>query len=148
MADKTMSFRREGRVLVIVHGRHSPTDLEWATFLKEMQTYGARQQLRVVTYSYGGGPDGKQRKIATDLNKDPARHDYVMVALLTSSSIMRGMGAALSWFLRNLKVFGLDGDVEAFKYLGLTPAESTFALTARRQLERELGVTKESATTV
>jgi hypothetical protein len=143
----TMGFRREGRVLVILHGRHSPSDLEWATFLKEMQTYGPRQQLRVVTYSYGGGPDGKQRKTATDLNKDPARHDYVMVALLTSSAIMRGMGAALSWFLRNMKVFGLDADAEAFKFLGLSPAESTFALATRRQLERELGVTKADATT-
>lgn len=144
---ETMGFRREGRVLVIVHGRHSPSDLEWATFLKEMQKYGRRQQLRVVTYSYGGGPDGKQRKMATDLDRDPERHDYVMVALLTNSTIMRGMGPALSWFLRNVKVFGLDADTEAFRFLELSAAESAFALSSRRQLERELGVTRADATT-
>ena len=147
MAEKTMGFRREGRLLVIVHGPRSPTDLEWATFLKEMQTYGPRQHLRVVTYSYGGGPDGKQRKAATDLDRDPARHDYVMVALLTSSTIMRSMGPALSWFLRNMKIFGLNADAEAFHFLGLTPDESSRAMAARRQLERELGVTQASATT-
>lgn len=148
MADHTMGYRREGRVLVIVHSRRSPTDLEWATFLKEMQTYGQRQELRVVTYSHGGGPDGKQRKMATDLNKDPARHDFVMVALLTSSAIMRGMGPALSWFLRNIKIFGLDADAEAHKFLGLSRAESTFALSARRQLEHDLGLVTAQATTV
>jgi len=137
-----MGFYREGRVLVIVHGTRSPRDLEWATFLKEMQSYPPRQPLRVLTYSHGGGPDGRQRRMATDLDMDPERNQYVMVALLTGSTVMRAMGAALSWYLRHMKVFGLDADAEAFKFLGLTAEETVRATAARKRIEREVEISR------
>jgi hypothetical protein len=53
---------------------------------------------------------------------------------------MRAMGAALSWYLRHMKVFALDADAEAFKFLGLTADEMARATAARKRVERELGI--------
>jgi hypothetical protein len=131
-----MAWRTEGRVNVVVHGRRSPTDLEWASYLNETRDDGGRPDFCIVVLSRGGSPDGKQRTLLANSVAKGARKPPV--ALLTDSAIVRGVITAMNIFNPQMKAFAtpdLDG---AALYLGLTRAERERLEEALVELEREV----------
>ena len=123
-----MVWQFEGRVLVVVHGAANPSQLEWGSLMNETAARG-RADLRMLIVSHGGGPDVDQRKqLATLMAASPAPR-----AVMTSSALVRGIMAALSFFNPHMKAFGLRDVTGASDYLELTATE-------RMEAQRLLGV--------
>jgi hypothetical protein len=133
---RTMVWRTEGRINVAVHGKRSPTDLEWATYVNESREHVGRPDLCLVVLSRGGSPDGKQRAVLTDSIPKGARKPPV--ALLTDNAIARGAIAAMSIFNPLMKAFATNDLDGAALYLGLTRAERDRVAKVLVELEREL----------
>jgi hypothetical protein len=133
---RTMAWRIEGRLLVVVHGSTSPANLEWQRFLKEIVEGGSGGHFRVLIVSHGGGPDGSQREaLMRAVGNAPAP-----TAIMTDSPLMRAITTALSFFNRKTKSLGLAGDDEACGFLGLSADERGRAQALRAELEVELGL--------
>ena len=116
---RTMAWRIEGRLNVIVHGTRAPTNLEWQRYVIDAVSTTARADARVVVLSRGGSPDGFQRQTlmaALSGRVSP-------VALLTDKLIARTAIAAMSLFNPSMKAFPTTGLKEACEFLGLSPSE-------------------------
>lgn len=131
-----MAWRFEGRLTIIVHGPRNPSNLEWQSMLRDGIALDRIENGRTVVISYGGGPDGQQRELLTQhMAKRPAP-----TAILTKSALVRAITAALLFFNRSMKVFGLDEQDRAAEFLGLSPDERDLVGRTRRELETELGL--------
>jgi hypothetical protein len=111
-----------GAVLVAVHDEHTPGDDEWQTWLDLYRKRGADSRALIV-HSTGGGPSSPQRKHLLDAINALAR--VPPVAVLTSSTVMRGLVTAIGWFepaARRAKTFRLDELAAACTALGLDRA--------------------------
>jgi len=133
---ETMKWRRLGRLVVTVHSKQPPTEDEWSRYMGQADVYQPLEDQRILVVSDGGAPNGTQRQQLIDLLHD-AR---VPTAILTSSWLMRGAGAAVSWFNPSLRVFGPLALQQALEHLQLTQWERTEALRLLREFQNELGV--------
>lgn len=131
-----MKWRRMGRFVVTVHTAESPSDEEWARYVSGADAYQPLRDQRILVVSDGGAPNGTQRQQLIDL-LDNAR---VPTAILTTSWLMRGAGAAVRWFNPELKVFGPHALQLAVDYLQLTEWERCEGVRLLRELQSELGV--------
>lgn len=131
-----MKWRRMGRFVVTVHAAESPSDEEWARYVSGADTYQPLTDQRILVVSDGGAPNGTQRQQLIDI-LDNAR---VPTAILTTSWLMRGAGAAVRWFNSYLKIFGPNALQDALEYLQLTEWERREGVRLLRELQRELGV--------
>lgn len=129
-----MAWRFEGRLTIIVHGPKNPSNLEWQSMLRDGTAFDHVAAGRTLVISYGGGPDGHQRELlAQHMSKRPSP-----TAILTKSALVRAITAALLFFNRGMKVFGLHEQDAACEFLRLSPEEREMAARARRELETEL----------
>jgi len=136
-----MAWRLEGRLVIAVHTKASPSNQEWQRFLNEATRAGVDRNFRLFVVSYGGGPDGEQRRVlAAVVHKTTPPP----MATLTDSKLVRALMFALSFINRSTKVLGLQEDDAAFNFLGLDGEERDTAVRLRRQLESELGLTPPS----
>lgn len=126
-----MAWAHDGRLSVVVHGKSSPSPLEWSRFLNDNRSL---RDLRVLVCTYGGGPDGKQRR---ELMED-AFYGSVPTVIMTNSVIARGIVTTLNWFNPNMRAVPLHADAMAHGLLGLDASEATRAVELREKLEREL----------
>jgi len=130
---ETMAWAHDGRLSVVVHGESSPSSLEWSRFLNYNRSL---RDPRVLVCTYGGGPDGKQRR---ELMED-AFYGGVPTVIMTNSVIARGIVTTLNWFNPNMKAVPLHADAMAHGLLGLSASEAARAVELREMLERELRV--------
>jgi hypothetical protein len=133
---RTMAWRFEGRLAIVVHGPKNPSNLEWQSMLRDESAMRHLESARTLIVSYGGGPDGHQRQLlAQQIATKP-----VPTCILTKSPMVRAITAALLFFNRTMKVFGLHEQERAYEFLELSPQEREAAARVRRELERELGL--------
>jgi hypothetical protein len=131
---RSMSWRFEGRLTVVVHGPKNPSNLEWQNMLTDEVARAQPEGGRTLIVSYGGGPDGHQRDLlAQRIGAKPTP-----TAIMTKSVLVRAIAAALLFFNRSMKIFGLDERQAAYNFLGLSGAERESADRVRRELEAEL----------
>jgi hypothetical protein len=124
----------DGRLLVVVHAAANPTQLEWDRLMSETAVRGRGASLCVLVISHGGGPDVDQRKqLATLMAASPAPR-----AVMTASTLVRGMMGALAFFNPHMKAFGLHDLDGASSYLGLSDDERASAQRLRAVLEAKL----------
>jgi len=140
---KTLLWSFDGTLHIIVHSQAAPTDHEWEAYLSDFPEGEKLVQYRVIVYSLGGGPNGAQRSRLVHLLSGGAPR----AALLTGSSLMRGIGTAVSWFIRTLKVFSLNERAAAFRYLELSSDEIEKANATIDRFVRELALPGQSAVT-
>ena len=126
-----MAWAHDGRLLVVVHGKSSPSALEWSRFLNANRSL---RDPRILVCTYGGGPDGNQRR---ELMGD-AFYGGVPTMVMTDSAIARGIVTVLNWFNPNMKAQPLNADTVAHRLLGLDAHEATSAVQLRENLERQL----------
>jgi len=140
---KTLLWSFEGTLHIIVHSQAAPTDREWEAYLADFPEGEKLVKYRVIVYSLGGGPNGAQRSRLVHLLSGGAPR----AALLTGSSLMHGIGTAVSWFIRTLKVFSLNERAAAFRYLDLSSDEIGKANATIDRFVRELAAPSQSAVT-
>jgi hypothetical protein len=133
MTLRTMAWDHDVRLSIVVHGKSSPSPLEWSRFVKDTRALGGRD-LRVLVCTYGGGPDGAQRRELADA----VRNVTVPTVIMTNSIVARGIVTAMHWFNPSMKVLPIDADTAAHRFLALDPNEAQRAMELRRKLEREL----------
>ena len=128
-----MAWAHDGRLLVVVHGKSSPSALEWSRFLNDNRSL---RDPRILVCTYGGSPDGNQRR---ELMGD-AFYGGVPTVVMTNSAIARGIVTVLNLFNSNMKALPLDADAMAHGFLGLDVSEAAHARELRERLERGLGL--------
>src|SRR5262245_14273391 len=94
---RTMAWRVQGRLMVVVHGAQSPSTLEWEGVLRDdllRVKSGHKADRCTLVITYGGGPDGDQRKRL----QEQMDHHFAPTCIMTKSVIVRGIVSALSFF--------------------------------------------------
>lgn len=96
-ARPTMRFgmTRAG-VYCCVQGSVPLDQAAWENYVNDMRREADRMK-GVVVYSAGSGPDAKQRTLVADMWK--ARGKMPIVAVMSESTVIRGMITALTWLL-------------------------------------------------
>lgn len=135
VVQRTMAWRFEGRLGVVLHTSRSPSNLEWQSMLRDAVA-ASNESARFLIVSHGGGPDGYQREL---LGRAIA-NKTVFTSLMTKSGLVQAMALAMFHFNRHLKVFGLADRKEAYHHLGLSDVEAELADRMRSELEAELGL--------
>ena len=134
----TLAWEMEGRLVVVVHGPQNPSGLEWTRFVNASLARARGPEERVLVVSYGGAPDGAQRKELAD-----ALRTASPTVIMTSSVVLRSLGAAFAFFNRQLNVVGINDYEGAFSYLRLSAAETTVVRRLRQTLEARLELQRE-----
>jgi hypothetical protein len=130
-----MRWELSGSVFVIVHGPQPPTDAEYRA---TVQGYGKHlgRFRSILIHSDGGAPNPAQRKQTTEFWE--SKH-LPNTAIMTSSSIARGVITALNWFFPQKLKAVKDGDFPAaFEHLDVPLAERAQVEQTVARLRNEL----------
>ena len=136
-----VAWKFAGRLSVMIHGPGNPTNLEWQRFLRDAVDRGTGTHWRNLVVSYGGRPDGEQRKLLAEMLKGRA----APTAIMTGSGVARAAVLAMSFFNRQMKAFAMEDFDGACSYLGLSADERDRAQRMRSELTQELGLTGRAA---
>ena len=118
----TVSVGIASRVLLIVHGRVSPSSEDWAHVCAHIQNNLQTARGLMVTTT-GAAPNAAQRKQGLDLL--PKGYDPPPAAVMTSAFMVRGAITALNWFLNDThRAFHPDDLAGAAKHLKITGEEA------------------------
>lgn len=89
---------------------------------------------RSIVYERYEGISATQRKLL----RDTTEAYTPVVAVITASTIARGIVTALSWFNKDFKAFSPDDRLSAFKHIGLQPPRTDEAWRTIQNLVFEL----------
>ena len=135
--DANLVWNTQGRLSVVVHGRHGPTALEWDRYLNHTRENVPIKNLRVLVLTLGGSPDGKQRQAMAEV----ARQQYPQpppVAILTGSLIVRSVMKLSAIFNPHIRCFAPEEFALACAYLGLNALERDQAARQLAALQSEV----------
>jgi hypothetical protein len=121
---------------VVVHGEGAPDREEWKEMVTLYHTFAKLPRACTLVRSYGGAPDGAQRKLLTDAMRDSA----LSIAVMTNSIAARTVGTAVAWFNPRVKIVSIDDFEGAAGFLSLSPDERVLAQRLLGALERELSI--------
>ncbi len=136
MGGRTMAWERSGTVFVIVHSPQAPSDEDYRGALDGYAKHLGRFR-SILIYSEGGAPNPAQRKRTTDFWQGK---ELPPTAIMTSSTLARGVLTALSWFFPEQKLRAVkDNDFRtAFEHLQVPVSERAAAEQTVARLRREL----------
>ncbi len=136
---KSMVFKIVGNVHIVIHGTSEPHDEDWRLYMSavrgEEQKATGFVKMRTLVFSAGGGPTAKHRK---EINEFLGGRTSP-VAIVTSSTIMRGVVTALQWFNPLVRAFSPDNVVAAMQFLGVSEGEAHVVWTEAKRLQTSLG---------
>ena len=138
--ERTFHWANAGNVRVCVHGAKSPSDQEWHAYVDDLAVNGSALK-GILVYTAGGGPNAAQRKYLAELWT--RRGSMLTVALMSPSTVVRGMVTALNWVLpKPIRTVNPDTPDEAVRFLQLDAAESRAALAKLDEFRDALGITQ------
>jgi hypothetical protein len=105
-------------LMLLVHTTRAPSDAEWKPYFEELAQHDPIK-LKSLVFTDGGAPSGAQRKQVNDMLNGRTS----MAAVVTPSTVVRGVVTALSWFNPKIKVFPPDQTEAALTYLGVKSDE-------------------------
>jgi hypothetical protein len=123
------------QLFLVVYGTEDPSDDEWRGYLDLMKRHGI-ERTRQLICTEGGAPSATQRRDLNDLLNGRA----LPVAVMSSSSRVRGMVAALSWFNRKIRSFPPEGLRDALEHLEVPTSRTDLIDREIRGLRRSLGL--------
>jgi len=121
---RNMVFTTFGRFTVVAHTKKPPSEEEWHDYIMTHKAYFERgMSMRFVIFTEGGAPTATQRQKMTDIVAEWARSnpDCIRSAIVTRSSLVRGVVTAISWFLPIARAFSPENVEQAFAYLEIPP---------------------------
>jgi hypothetical protein len=128
-------------VVVSVHGREVPSAEEWARYMEDYVRAGvevgwSKVLVGGLALTDGGGPSSAQRaQVVAQLTRP---HPHIRGAVVTRSSFVRGIVAALNWLNANIKAYSPHRLLDAMAHLGLPPAALPALITAITELDGRL----------
>lgn len=119
---RNAAFRLVGNVVVVVHNAVAPTSEEWeqyiATLFKACKLYGNDLSVcRQFVLTDGGGPNSAQRAASLKAAEQMPHSQLMPVAVVSSSTFVRGIVTAFNWFNMNLKAFSPQDVHKAISFL-------------------------------
>ena len=125
------AFVVSGNVMVVMHNHSSPSAEEWKHYLAGVLQMvrncdGDLANTRQIVFTDGGGPDVGQRQAAVDAIASFRNQDKAKVAVVSSSTVVRGIVTVFNWFKLNVKSFAPERAMDAFKFLDFTPAQAAW----------------------
>ncbi len=103
MTSRNLAYRAIGSLLVVVHSQGEASDPEWDQYMQHVSALRHRSgdSFQMLVYALGGAPTASQRsRLTTALGRRP-----VPLAVLSTSSLVRGVVTALSWFNPGIRSF-------------------------------------------
>ncbi len=137
MRGETMADELVEQILVVVHTRQPPASEEW---IEHCAGIAAQRKsiAGVVVIANGSGPSALQRQ---KLQEAWGAGPPPPIAILTRSTVVRGVLTALNWFMANkLKPFSANDFTGAFDYVRVPEAARPEVLRVIRRLAIHLGV--------
>ena len=138
-AGKTAGWVRIGDVCIYISAKRPPSDADWNAYLAWLRENGkpsvTRPELLSLVYDRSPGPNASQRK---QLN-DSTVGWKMRVAVLSPSTVARGIVTAMNWFKKDAyEAFPPDDFERALTFLG-APAQIRPDITiATKDLAAEL----------
>jgi hypothetical protein len=136
---RSMVFRILGDVHIVVAGSEPPTNQDWDRYLEAVRAEEKKladfRNMRTLVFSDGGGPNAAQRKAVSEFLKGRT----TPVAIITGSTIMRGIVTALAWFNPETKAFAPDDVGSALAFLKIPAVQHEKIWVELRKLRVELG---------
>lgn len=125
------AFVVSGNVMLVMHNQSPPSQDEWKQYIAGVLQMvrncdGDLSQTRQIVFTDGGGPDVGQRQAAVDSIAAFRNQDKAKVAVVSSSTMVRGIVTVFNWFKLNVKSFSPDRVGEAFKFLDLTSVQAAW----------------------
>ena len=139
---RTMAFRYSDGLLLVAHSAQSPSEADWAEYLRYCEHEMPRSCRRTLVLTRGGGPDAAQRKRVQTLIEriSQGQTEPLRVAVVTDSTLVRGIVTALNWFNPHTRAFASAALPEALRYLSVPAGETAERLGRElRTLERQVG---------
>lgn len=128
-----MAYRVVHGVFCVVHSATNPSEEEWKAYL-DYYLANERHCTRTLVLTQGGGPNAKQRgDTAKVIQSSPTR-----VAIVTKSTLVRGIATALSWFNKRVQAFGVNEMDAALRYLDVTDANAKLIQAELKKLQATL----------
>lgn len=136
---KSMVFKIVGNVHIVINGTTEPHDEDWRLYMNAVRSEEQKMtdfaKMRTLVFSGGGGPNAKQRKEINEFLGGRA----TPVAIVTSSTIMRGIVTALQWFNPLARAFSPDNVVAAMQFLGTSNSDTNLVWSEAKKLQRSVG---------
>lgn len=123
-----------GGLMILVHTTRPPKDAEWDAYYAELVKQDPKT-LRSIAFTDGGAPNGAQRKQVNDFLRGQASRG----AVVTASTMVRGVVTALSWFNAQMKAFSPSELDAALVHLGVHPDEMERVHREIQALRKKLG---------
>ena len=138
MAFKSMAIREVGALVIAVNSANTPTDEDWNAFMQLVRRKFARERIRSLAVTAGGGPNTKQRQMIRDvIGTEP-----VPAAVVSDAPLVRGIVTALGWFNSAIRSFPFNrgaGLRDALTYLGFEGAMADRVVREVAEMQREVG---------
>jgi len=136
---KSMVFKIVGNVHIVIHGTTDPIEEDWRLYMNAVRSEERKMadfgKMRTLVFSAGGGPNAKHRKEINEFLGGRA----TPVAIVTSSTVMRGVVTALQWFNPLARAFSPDNVVAAMQFLGTSDGESSVLWAEAKKLQTSVG---------
>lgn len=117
---KTMAFGKVDKYVIVVHSRKPPGDDEWEEYIQfNLRTFTPGDTLKYLVVTDGGAPTPTQRMILNEKLSEYVRGNTGLFrsAIVTSSTFVRGVVTAISWFNSGIYAFSPQNLAEAMNYL-------------------------------
>jgi hypothetical protein len=131
---RSFAVRASGSYVVFVHGTLPPPQSEWNVVLDIFRNHPNLAAVRTLVFTEGAAPSAVQR---ADLNHVLGKI-RMPTAVMTSSTISRAAGTALSWLNPGFKVFAATDFDGAFDHLGASANDRRMLRDLVDELRREL----------
>jgi hypothetical protein len=113
---------RISNTIVGVHTTEPPTDRQWDEYVSTAKKLSAElgfDEMRALSITDGGAPSGEQRAIINDLLGGRS----VLIAIVSSSAMVRSVVTALSWFNPKIKTFAPSRVRDALTHIGFAQSD-------------------------
>lgn len=132
---KNLASKLVGNILLAVYSENAPTAAEHEETIAIFSKVDPAK-VRVLTYTRGGAPTSAQRK---DINNVLNGRELTS-AIVTDSTVVRGVVTAFSWFNQKVKSFPTRSLDDAFRYLEVPQSDWERLRTCIAELDRELTI--------
>jgi hypothetical protein len=143
---KNATARLVDNIVLVVHTAAAPSNDEWKTYIDTVLDGGRRfggdlRQCRQLVLSDGGGPNSAQRQLAQKA-AEQMNGAAMPVAVVSSSTFVRGIVTAFNWFNMNMKAFHPGEARAVLDFLGIEPSMSQEITSQLDEIQQELGFVK------
>jgi len=134
-----MAFSTRPGLYLLVHNRQPPEPAIWNQYLAELDRQRTLiTRVRTLVFSDGGGPSLVQRRQLNEI----LRGYSTLVAVVSTSSLVRNIVRALNVFNPDIRVFPPASVEGAYQHLLLSSEERRWSTAERERLTIQLAPTR------